>query len=466
MNGIDVGALALSIIVLGVLIPAAFLMSRDRLRAYRRQLVLNLEHWIYEQSGIKPLPSFDAARIKYGLPPFHDVKVGLLLETDAHLAAEASGRRSKKEPLKNFDRTDGKESAPASWLSYGLPIAIYGSVASLGFYTTFFLSDNAEFWKHTNFLLSGIGNFTSATNAAMDGHDQRVTGAAISAAFLGAYMFSLRYLMQKVRTYELSPTSFLTASLQIVEGSFLGAMAWHLLSAIPELGPGRSLAGLTPLLFLIGFLPAYGITWCVERLRLTRLKQTDQEAYRRRYILPIDMIDGVDLFIKFRLAESNIHDVQNLATANPVLLFVETPFNLLTIMDWIAQAQLIVAVGSAKSNKLRDYGIRTIFDFQRLSHHSYTRKLALTTMYGDTIPSETIDDLFFFTCANISDDIHVQRFARFWDTMMQLMYSKFQQPHPLSAAFGNLRRAGNPSDKAEDAAQQFASANAAGANGH
>ena len=184
------------------------------------------------------------------------------------------------------------------------------------------------------------------------------SGAAIAAGFIGAYLFTLQYLVGRVRNYELSPTSFLVASVSILEGSFIVAVVRHLTAHSGSYGE------FTVIAFLLGYFPTFGITWIIERMRVQNLKQIAPAAYNRRFVLPTDMIDGVDMQTKFRLMEAGVQDVQNLATANPVLLYVETPYGLLTILDWIAQAQLIVAFGGDIAADLRQIGVRTTFDIR------------------------------------------------------------------------------------------------------
>src|SRR5207249_1643701 len=105
------GILMLSCFILAAMIPLAVLISRDRLRRYRRSLVIALEEWISETAKVAPLPSFDAARIKYELSPSTHDWSGRLGEGGSY-----------------------KEVVPhGSMWSFALPALIYSGLSSLGF---------------------------------------------------------------------------------------------------------------------------------------------------------------------------------------------------------------------------------------------------------------------------------------------------------------------------------------------
>ena len=57
-----------SAFILAGMVPLAVLISRDKLRSYRRG-VLMARNWMHKHETKKPLPSFVVARIKYELAP-------------------------------------------------------------------------------------------------------------------------------------------------------------------------------------------------------------------------------------------------------------------------------------------------------------------------------------------------------------------------------------------------------------
>jgi hypothetical protein len=82
-------------------------------------------------------------------------------------------------------------------------------------------------------------------------------------------------------------------------------------------------------------------------------------------VASIEIVDGIDVWKRFRLEEIDIVDVENLACANPILLFIETPYGFYECFDWVAQAQLCAIAGPDRFIELRRRHVRTIIDFER-----------------------------------------------------------------------------------------------------
>jgi hypothetical protein len=409
----EIGIRLVSAFLLAALVPLAILISRDRLRRYRSWVLIALEDWMYRTAKRRPLPSFEVARIKYELSPRIARQDGEAGDQADHRAADANARVAAGMATRG------------SLASFILPAAIYSAISGLGFVSALILAADHEFWETPNFILSGMHDVTADLTAADLTTYQWNSGAAITAGFLGAYLFTLQYLVGRVRNYELSPTSFLVASVNLIEGCFVVSIARHVAFAA---APSASFGVLA---FLLGYFPTFGITWLVERMNVRNLKRAAPEVYDRRFVLPTDIIDGIDMLIKFRLMEASVHDVQNLATANPVLLYVETPFSLITILDWIAQAQLIIAFGETVAVDLRGIGVRTIFDIAAMGNAPETRRMIVEKVWPNVVPAqgaEVSPELFQVLLDVVTGDVHVRRLRSFWSVMNCLVEAEEELP--------------------------------------
>jgi hypothetical protein len=237
-----------------------------------------------------------------------------------------------------------------------------------------------------------------------------------------------------VSNFDLSPLSFLRASAQIIFAAFVSAAVWHTAnvligsaarwdSHLPTAGPA----------FLIGWFPDLGMKYLISKFPSMRLKRVRPATAELSEELPLDCITGIDPFMKFRLAEFEIEDVQNLATINPLQLFVETPYGLYEVIDWVAQAQLIVAIGAQKTLGLRKINIRTIFDLERAVHQATLRTLVLNILLPEAAPEslnknggdnpvttgDNSSGLLAAMIEIIRDDLHVQRLYQIWEVIAE-----------------------------------------------
>lgn len=251
----------------------------------------------------------------------------------------------------------------------------------------------------------------------------RESAAVFGAAFLGGYLMTGRMLLRAVQNYELNQLTFLQAATQLVFGIVSGMMVYHVLRSfglafVATLNDATVFPAFLLVAFVGGYVPTLGLTVLVQHLRIKVFKTVDRKALQDAKAIPLEVLEGVDYDVAQRLEQAGISDVQILATSNPILLYVETPFGLYCAFDWVLQAQLCASVGSETFNALKHYNIRTSLDLER-------------AVLADDAPDEFIEALgpvifpaaapAVLTTAAIKhgvmvmlDDLHIHRVRLIW----------------------------------------------------
>lgn len=190
----------------------------------------------------------------------------------------------------------------------------------------------------------------------------RLAPIVLMTAFLGAFFFTIRYMIRAVMVFDLSSITFIRAFSHILLTTTVAALLWR--SIYSGDYAEATAAGVIVIAFVVGFLPDAGV-YFVSSMINVKMKRRNTDVENFSPILPLTIVDGIDASTEYRLEEAGICDVQNLAVSNPVMLCVETPYPLFEILDWTSQSQLCTALGPEKFLLLRERGIRTVFDLER-----------------------------------------------------------------------------------------------------
>jgi hypothetical protein len=225
-----------------------------------------------------------------------------------------------------------------------------------------------------------VGGMNFAAETAPEQYRQLAQNVLTVAAitFVGAYLASLRYLVQSLAVFDLSGYTVIRQAAVITISVLASAILYRALpepleatlsflsqttsDGVKDLSTGWILTALA-----FGLLPGSVLQFVLVKIGtlFDWIKQSDDRFIEWTRVVPLDAIDGIDFFTRFRLEECGISDVQSLATYNPIMLHIETPFGIYQTVDWIAQAQLCCVVGLDRFLLLRQFNVRTIFDLER-----------------------------------------------------------------------------------------------------
>jgi hypothetical protein len=394
--------------VLAFFAPTALIVTRNEIRTVRSRIVEELRATLFRQHRDLPQLALVAARYRDG----PDAIGG---DRDA---IDQVSQRARQGRVKLFSG------------------AAFYVLVCLGGFMILLLPKPMLLSAEPDMLRLTPALFWMTVEEDMDKLAQVVSVAG--AAFLGGYVFQLRYLVRATLNQELSAVAFVRASLHGLQGVIVAVISFRALGvgvfdmgATSTFGFGASLG----VAFLIGYWPDLGLMRIAKTLRVPT-KRIDEDALSIARVVPLEIIDGIDTETSHRLQESNLYDVQNLASVNPIELYAETPFTLLEIFDWVLQAQLCVNVGTRAFGELRRHGVRTIFDLERAvlsqgAPPAYVTALGCVLFkYADAdfrakfCPGPdgagAIDpSMVRHAVAVMCDDLHIHRLRSLWRIMLR-----------------------------------------------
>src|SRR6201981_929570 len=207
-----------ALVMRSCVVPLGIFIGRNNIRAFRREIVRDLER-LFSFASLPngaPLiiPSFELVKYKY-------------------------------DPESNPERDLHDD--PHRFAYYLLPVAIYIILTALGFRMAF-MPDVAPMPNYFAFPISVPDDLATA--------DRPFLGT-LTYTFIGSYIWTIQYLVRRISNFDLAPISFFQSIGHILLAVFTIAAIWHS-EIFASLGPHAMVV----IAFLVGFFP----TLCMDAL--------------------------------------------------------------------------------------------------------------------------------------------------------------------------------------------------------
>jgi len=204
---------------------------------------------------------------------------------------------------------------------------------------------------------------------------------AMCYAYLGWFVWTVATIFSRITSMELVPATYYSLLTRLVVAIMTAVVFRHLHMLLL---PSQTLFLAEAVGFGVGLFPDTAFQWLIQKLRRLLLGDAGDAN-----TLPLDLIQGISPYRKFRLLEIGLDNCMNLASANPLTLYLASNLSLQEVIDWIAQAQLLIRVGPEKFAILQTNGYRTIIDLERAAASPALPRLV--ELLG--FPQVQIDDL-------------------------------------------------------------------------
>lgn len=272
---------------------------------------------------------------------------------ETHMYADATQYFARRTPATQWD------------ILHLLPFLFLLGITLFFSILAYYAAQYSEFITDPSYVLGGTMAYGPHTAGQLAAY-QSSTMFMVSIAFLVAYIRAIARLVERINTSDMRPISYYFLSVNILTSVLVAVVTRHVADALT---PGHS--GTTPewvlalMAFVIGWNPKLWLDtiWkkATDYLKIVDLKPRIADKENLPQDMNLMMIQGLDGEKIERMEELGVHNCQDLAQRNPVVLWLRTPFTLELLVDWMSQSLLCLLYEDERIELLRQVGVRDIF---------------------------------------------------------------------------------------------------------